>query len=243
MNKLYGTKPIATPNSSQYITERERERERREKMGSEAKLRRDYEVPKLPLLAITAMESPDRSGMLTPPMYSSVSVPFRWEEEPGKPRFCFNSLNIPTQTQTQTYSLELPPRLLLMDPKISKLSPPIPSQKGFFQFHKHCCSSFRFDKTQLGAMVLRKRGVLIEKEWFCWLGKLSFRSKGEVGSDYGAVFPSSLDKEKSSSRMKVAVNQKGGSFSSCFVQAKTEFWGNIGEGFKQINIPWKSKRA
>ncbi|KAL0547741.1 hypothetical protein IC582_012166 [Cucumis melo] len=225
------------------VSTQQRERNRREKMESEAKLRRNYEVPKLPLLAITAMESPDRSGMLTPPIFSSVSVPFRWEEEPGKPRFCFNSLNIPTQTQTQTNSLELPPRLLLMDPKIPKLSPRIPSQKGFFQFHKHCCSSFRFHKTQLGAMVLRKRGMLIEKEWFCWWRKLNFRRKGEVGSDYAAVFPSSLDKERSSSRMKVAVTQKGGSFSSCFVQAKTEFWGNIGEGFKQINIPWKSKKA
>lgn len=189
-------------------------------MGSEAKLWQNSEVPKLPLLAIAAMESPDRSGMLTPPIHTSVSVPFRWEEEPGKPRFCFTTPN----TATQTNCLELPPRLLLIDPKTPKL----PSQKPPFQFHNHCCGSFRFHKSQLGAMVLRKRGLLIEKEWFCWLGKLSFGRKGEVGSAFGSVFPSSLEDaivaERSSSRMKVAVTQKDGSFSSCLLQPKTEFW-------------------
>ncbi|XP_022980847.1 uncharacterized protein At4g00950 [Cucurbita maxima] len=218
-------------------------------MGSEAKLWRNSEVPKLPLLAVAAMESPDRSGMLTPPIHTSVSVPFRWEEEPGKPRFCFRTPN--SSSATQTKCLELPPRLLLLDPKISKLPPPIPAHKGIFQLPKQSCGSFRYDKSQLGAMVLRKRGVLIEKEWFCWLGKLSFGRKGEVGSACGSVFPSSLEKEnedgvvaeRSSSGMKVAETQKEGSFSSCLVKAKTEFWGSIGEGLKQINVPWKSKKA
>ncbi|XP_038896089.1 uncharacterized protein At4g00950-like [Benincasa hispida] len=238
MNTLFHTN--ADPKyKSVHNTQRETEGE----MGSEEKAWGNSEVPKLPLLAIAAMESPDRSGMLTPPVHTSVSVPFRWEEEPGKPRLCFTSPNIPTQTN----SLELPPRLFLMDPKIPKLPPPIPSQKGFFQFPKQCFGSFRFHKTQLGAMVLRKRGVLIEKEWFCWLGKLNFGRKGEVGSAFGSVFPSSLEDgivaERSSSRMKVAVTKKVGTFSSCLLQPKADFWGSIGEGFKQINIPWKSKKA
>lgn len=214
-------------------------------MGSEAKLWQNSEVPKLPLLAFAAMDSPDRSGMPTPPIHTSVSVPFRWEEEPGKPRFCFRTPNNSSDsknTATQRKCLELPPRLLLMDPKVPKLPPPTTAPKGMFQLHKQCCGSFRFDKRQLGAMVLRKRGVLIEKEWFCWLGKRSFGSKREVGSACGSVFPSSLEKEnesdsenenenecgivaeRSSSRMKVAETQKEGSFSSCLVQAKTEFW-------------------
>lgn len=201
-------------------------------MGSEAKLWQNSEVPKLPLLSIAAMESPDRSGMLTSPFHTSVSVPFRWEEEPGKPRFCFTIPN--NSSDTQRKCLELPPRLLLMDHKIPKLPPPITSQKGMFQFHKQCCGSFRFDKRQLGAMVLRKRGVLIE-EWFCWLGKMSFGSKREIGSACRSVFPSCLDKENESDsgdeifseRSTPRMNQKEGRFSSCRVQAKTEFLVNL----------------
>lgn len=201
-------------------------------MGSEAKLWRNSELPKLPLLAITAMESPDRSGMQTPPIRSSVSVPFRWEEEPGKPRFCFTTPNSKEST-AQRKCLELPPRLLLMEPKIPKLPPPITAHRPKGMFQNQCCGSFRFDKRQLGAMVLRKRGVLMEKEWFCWLGNRSFGRRGQLGSACGSVFPSSLEKGSgseseteggSSSRMKLAQTHTEGSFSSCLVQAKTEFW-------------------
>ncbi|XP_023513857.1 uncharacterized protein LOC111778333 isoform X2 [Cucurbita pepo subsp. pepo] len=75
-------------------------------------------ITKLPLFSIPhrAMDSPERSGTLTPPIYAAVSVPFRWEEEPGKPRF--SNVTTTTNTDTDTVTspcLELPPRLLLME--------------------------------------------------------------------------------------------------------------------------------
>ncbi|ONI01206.1 hypothetical protein PRUPE_6G127900 [Prunus persica] len=46
--------------------------------------------------------------MLTPPLQTSVSVPFQWEEAPGKPRHCST-----TESKAKcARSLELPSRLL-----------------------------------------------------------------------------------------------------------------------------------
>ncbi|KAH7863807.1 hypothetical protein Vadar_022227 [Vaccinium darrowii] len=74
------------------------------------------------------------SGMLTPPLHTSASVPFRWEEEPGKPRPC-TALTTTTSNNNSSISeggLELPPRLKLLvtaapssnDQKMTKMSSP-----------------------------------------------------------------------------------------------------------------------
>jgi len=67
-------------------------------------------TPKLPLFSVPLMHSMEPSGMLTPPLHSLALVPFRWEEEPGKPRPC-TALATVTNVFT-TKCLELPPRLL-----------------------------------------------------------------------------------------------------------------------------------
>ncbi|GFY93507.1 hypothetical protein Acr_08g0019030 [Actinidia rufa] len=81
-------------------------------------------TPKLPLLSLPPIKSPERSGTLTPPLYTSASVPFRWEEEPGKPRPGTALLLLPTTTTTTTKGLELPPRLQSMDSKWTPKYPP-----------------------------------------------------------------------------------------------------------------------
>ncbi|GKU87917.1 hypothetical protein SLEP1_g2244 [Rubroshorea leprosula] len=69
---------------------------------------------KLPLFSISnthlRMQSPERSGASTPP---SASVPFHWEEEPGKPKPCtaLSTFTIPDDFAKKC--LELPPRLLV----------------------------------------------------------------------------------------------------------------------------------
>ncbi|KAE8662452.1 hypothetical protein F3Y22_tig00113337pilonHSYRG00087 [Hibiscus syriacus] len=82
-------------------------------MGSEAEKQWSY-TPKLLLFSSPQAhkQSPERSGTLTPPLHASTTVPFRWEEEPGKPKPCttltiFSDLNDLAQK-----CLELPPRLL-----------------------------------------------------------------------------------------------------------------------------------
>lgn len=81
-------------------------------MESEAEVE-PYSTTQLPLL-LPSSHSPDPPGMRTPPLYTMASVPFRWEEEPGKPRPC--TALIPFPTTTEPKSLELPPSRLLLEP-------------------------------------------------------------------------------------------------------------------------------
>lgn len=53
-------------------------------------LRRDEEeegttTPKLSLSSFP-WKPPETPGMVTPPLYAAGSIPFQWEEAPGKPR-------------------------------------------------------------------------------------------------------------------------------------------------------------
>ncbi|PPR95653.1 hypothetical protein GOBAR_AA25014 [Gossypium barbadense] len=84
-------------------------------MGSKAE-KEWSSTSKLPLFSSphAHMQSPEKQWVLTPPHHALASVPFRWEEEPGKPKPCC------TTTLTTTYDLgrkclELPPRLLILD--------------------------------------------------------------------------------------------------------------------------------
>jgi hypothetical protein len=90
------------------------------------------------------------SGMVTPPLHTSASVPFRWEEEPGKPRPC-TALTTTTNNISEG-GLELPPRLKLVvtppttnDQKMTKMSSPTTVLDGpYHNLPLFQSSSFRF---------------------------------------------------------------------------------------------------
>lgn len=71
---------------------------------------------KLPLFSFShkynhvRRQSPERSGASTPP---SASVPFHWEEEPGKPKPCTALSTFSISDDFAKKCLELPPRLLV----------------------------------------------------------------------------------------------------------------------------------
>ncbi|KAI9097472.1 hypothetical protein K1719_025243 [Acacia pycnantha] len=71
----------------------------------------DGSPPKLSLL----ISRPTRpQEMPTPPLHAAASVPFQWEEAPGKPR------NRPAEAKPKTArALDLPPRLLFSEAKVS----------------------------------------------------------------------------------------------------------------------------
>lgn len=72
--------------------------------------------PKLSLLISRHSKPPE---MPTPPLQTGVSVPFQWEEAPGKPRPC------PTESKPRiARTLELPPRLLFSEAKVSNAPSP-----------------------------------------------------------------------------------------------------------------------
>ncbi|XP_038882925.1 uncharacterized protein At4g00950-like [Benincasa hispida] len=76
--------------------------------------------PKLSLFSLPRqpLESP---GMVTPPLHASISVPFQWEEAPGKPR-PFGIIE-PNSKPKSARSLDLPPRLFA-DAKVAHFASP-----------------------------------------------------------------------------------------------------------------------
>ncbi|CAB4270259.1 unnamed protein product [Prunus armeniaca] len=223
-----------------------------EAMGSEAEV--EEETLKLPLFSVPQIQSLEPSGSLTPPLYTSVSVPFRWEEEPGKPRPCTALITLPNPTDFSQKCLELPPRLLLETKQPSPttvLEGPYLGRSKFqsssFRMGMECYGAFSPERGQLGAVVLSKRG-LKEKGWFDSWGRRILKGKREVGGA-SYVFPSSVDGESdgssvgessSSRKVKTTRIRRAGSLSS-LSHARPDFWTTIYQGLKQA-VPWKSRK-
>lgn len=210
-------------------------------MGSEAEPE-SSSTPKLPLFSLPPpMQSPERPGMLTPPLYASVSVPFRWEEEPGKPRTCNALATIFNPTDITPKCLELPPRLLL-DTKLPSpttvFEGPYVSRSRFqsssFRIGKECYGSFSPERGRLGAMVLSKKGVK-ERGWFGSWRRRVIKGNKDVGGGSSYVFPSSVDRENgdgggnegerenTGGKVKMTRIRRGGSFSN-ITYPRSSFW-------------------
>ncbi|XP_071932785.1 uncharacterized protein At4g00950-like [Coffea arabica] len=227
-------------------------------------------APKLPLFSMATVQSPEHSGMLTPPLYTSASVPFRWEEEPGKPRPCTALITLPTSTTTESpRCLDLPPRLFLEPSKITKTPSPTTVLEGPYVLGrpKFTSSSFRFfrerqgsfdsssskspERGQLSSMVLGKKLHKGRGLFGSWRQKTpKFRSgKREAGGSCSFVHPSSVSVDGADTgsddgnipRVKIGRIRRNGSFSS-LSQAKSQFWAAVYEGFKQV-LPWKSRKS
>lgn len=73
--------------------------------------------PKLSLFSLPS-QPPEPLGLLTPPLQAPASVPFQWEEVPGKPRECAAVSPRPKAARC----LELPPRLLATEVKVNDMA-------------------------------------------------------------------------------------------------------------------------
>ncbi|KAL8227856.1 hypothetical protein R6Q57_015440 [Mikania cordata] len=222
-------------------------------MGSDAESD-PYNVPKLPLFSMVSHLS-EPSGMLTPPLQTAASVPFRWEEQPGKPRIIAS-----TDPKTRTdRCLELPPRLAMVESYIiTKTSSPTtvldgPGSKSIFS-----SSSFRFSKER------RRRGqmqgsfdstgsdgwspnddvcggqqlVLLDNKIDRRNGDRSHRRFGSFrrAKDGMVISPAAdagfFDEKKGDETM--------GRNSSLSKVTRSHFWATIYESLKQA-APWKKK--
>ncbi|KAL9687128.1 hypothetical protein QQ045_031526 [Rhodiola kirilowii] len=140
-------------------------------------------VTRLPLHLLSfpvhsLVDHDDNSGCSTPPFQVSVSVPFKWEEEPGKPIPCTDLIHF-----TEPISLKLipPPRMAWVDPKVTKTPSPTTVLDG------SCLSSP--ERGKLGPMIMsnNREKMLKKKRLFgswSWRSDKSKRS-GKMGKREG----------------------------------------------------------
>ncbi|KAJ0430448.1 hypothetical protein HanHA300_Chr17g0669151 [Helianthus annuus] len=202
-----------------------------------------YSTPKLPLFSIPPPHhTSSPPGTSTPPLQTTTaSVPFRWEEQPGKPRPCTDLIVAPTH---HTKCLHLPPRLAAtVDP--TKISSPSPTTvldgpdnihgKSFFS-----SSSFRFVKERR-RRERRQRSFDSDGGWSDGDGDgdgggqkrllLGEKVDGNGGGLFGSFrFKGNRKVTSSKMRRNSSVSKVTGS----------HFWAKIYEGFKQV-VPWKKK--
>ncbi|KAK8686522.1 hypothetical protein V6N13_125546 [Hibiscus sabdariffa] len=79
-------------------------------------------TPKLSLYSFPS-RGKEPPGMITPPIHVSVSIPFQWEEAPGKPRRPYETDTSSRPKPNVARCLELPPRLLA-ESKVANMPSP-----------------------------------------------------------------------------------------------------------------------
>ncbi|KAJ0246284.1 Uncharacterized protein HA466_0178320 [Hirschfeldia incana] len=220
-------------------------------------------TPKLPLFSYPLNRPYETPGLATPPVNIAGSVPFLWEEAPGKPR---SSVRKPPRRRNQTGEnrgaarcLDLPPRLLLPGEacKSSTAYEPSPTTvlDGPYDLRRRSLSLPR------SAAVIRKlRGVQAPEE------KRPFGSSrwGSLGNckevsdgiyDFSRFRDGGCDCRKDwaggggydfagdgGTKVKLLrrLQRKGNLFNLSHA-TKSEFWARVYERFKQV-IPWRRKQ-
>ncbi|KAK4379179.1 hypothetical protein RND71_001041 [Anisodus tanguticus] len=211
-------------------------------------------------LSLFLVNTPEDLGMSTP-LHSSASIPFSWEEKPGKPHPCTDIIPLPNNNifNEPKLCLEPPPRLYnyYMESTSKTTSSPTTVLDGPYITSKPKFSSFRllrdrrrrqgsFDSSassetgRLSAFVVGKKKVE-NKSW--WRRPIV---KSKTGDETSFGFPSSIDSTDCVSlfderTMKMETLGRSGSFSG-HSQTKTHIWATIYEGFKRV-IPRKSKKS
>lgn len=150
-------------------------------------------TPKLSFFALPMQTSPEPAGTLTPPLRTAGSVPFLWEEAPGKPRLTWQQLEMKAASSK---GLDLPPRLqsevkaaaaAAMSSPTTVLDGPDVTRTLSFSFYREISP----EKGQLGAAFGSQRK---ERERFGGLwGRRGCRVKGrsmdfdERGTGYASA--------------------------------------------------------
>ncbi|KAK6121816.1 hypothetical protein DH2020_044429 [Rehmannia glutinosa] len=130
--------------------------------------------------------------MQTPPLRPSVSIPFRWEEAPGKPRATAYDGAIPPSSANKAARscLDLPPRLLMFhdDAKITVMPSPNTVLDGPYvgrSLSLACTFSFR-----KGPVVGREKGLRpTKRRWGSFRDEGKFvRGSLDISRSLGEIF-------------------------------------------------------
>ncbi|KAK7377480.1 hypothetical protein VNO80_02905 [Phaseolus coccineus] len=174
--------------------------------------------PKLSLLKISRASMPPE--LPTPPPRMSVSVPFEWEEAPGRPRPCHRRSK-PKGSDDVARTLELPPRLVLLEGKAS--SPTTVLDGPYVGRAMSFTTSSRPSKETWNANFASNRWSALKK------------NDPEEGR-----FELSSSTVEGSGKVKITRVRRKGSFSS-LSHRSSHMWVSICETFKQV-VPWKRRK-
>ncbi|XP_076943034.1 uncharacterized protein LOC143613120 [Bidens hawaiensis] len=217
-------------------------------------------IPKLPLFSIPHHVVTQPSSMPTPPRQTLASVPFQWEEQPGKPHPCTDIVI----SSNHTKCLELPPRLAA----ITKISSPTTVLDGPGGGRSVFSSaSFRFNNNNNNKRR-RRRQMQGSFDSSCSGGWSP--TEDNNNNNIGLLQPELSDNKVVGSgryrqfgsfriyKPKVSIvispssdsvdadfadennNNKMRRNSSLSKVTRSDFWAKIYQGFKQV-VPWKKK--
>ncbi|GMJ06364.1 hypothetical protein like AT4G27810 [Hibiscus trionum] len=182
--------------------------------------------PKLSLYSLPS-KAKEPSWMKTPPIHTSVSIPFRWEEAPGKPRPC--GAASPSKPHS-VRCLELPPRLLA-EAKVS----PTTILDGPDAADRFVSQTLSFRKgSPDDRRVSKEKAVFGSSRWG------SFRKPGRVvqGSfDFSSTPVVDGGGTGGGAQVKITRVRRKGSLSSVS-EARSHVLASIYESLKQV-VPWR----
>lgn len=190
----------------------------------------EVQVHKFPFLPTAALSPEHPSGMATPPLHALASVPFKWEEQPGKPRPCTDIIVRPEPAKC----LEPPPCS-----KMAKMPSPTTVLDGPYNLGRPKFSSFRifrekqrsFDSSSGsgGGSPHSSVDVLVGKKSNGRLkmsrpfGRSLRKKDGDDGGIFGFSPPSSFGGFDDSVFVEGKMTRNG-SFSSFSQPASTPLW-------------------
>ncbi|XP_059667256.1 uncharacterized protein At4g00950-like [Cornus florida] len=214
-------------------------------MGSETE-RDPSSTPKLSFNSLPSkqFESP---GMPTPPFHALASVPFSWEDEPGKPRPSTTTATATAAAPPKSKrSLELPPRLLTDQVKVTNTSSPTTVLEGPYPGRSLSHTlSFSFGKRSFrspdgGLQAGDGKREMSKERWnlsSCRWGSFKENSTEVV---FGASFDFSDSAnvfETDRTKVKITRVRRRNSFFS-FSHTHSNLWASIYGSFKQA-VPWR----
>ncbi|KAL1314997.1 hypothetical protein HN51_041792 [Arachis hypogaea] len=182
--------------------------------------------PKLSLVATSRTTMPP-DAPTPPPRTVPVSVPFQWEEAPGKPRPCHARSESNNKGSDVARALELPPRLSTTNTntKVSKtMSMPSPTtvlDGPYVMRATSFTTPFRNQKESWNANFVSSR----------WSG-----NNKNNGVESEGTFDFSSWTEDENGTVKITRIRRKGSFS----QAKSQLWSSIYQSVKQV-VPWRRR--
>ncbi|KAL8519504.1 hypothetical protein ACS0TY_010439 [Phlomoides rotata] len=169
--------------------------------------------------------------MKTPPLRSSISIPFRWEEAPGKPRSTAAATPPPSSRNKSSVArcLDLPPRLLHDDPRFTIMPSPTTVLEGPYvgrSLSLACTFSFRKGEG-LRPVKTRRWGSFRDEANF---GKGSF----DFPHSLGDIFKSEDNVKATPTRVKRKRS---------FFSINTKYsWADIYASVKHA-VPWRRRKS